>query len=225
MKLNLINSQAILLAFFSFGVCSMYADDKREPLGEDKPHPIKQGGLSSEDLWDERDVKEYLNLPYVKEEGDVGGISADDIASTLKTAQTLGKYQIGKDPEGSPELVRKPGAVSFKLREEDKVAFHVTVHGSQSWNRVFDELFKYITHTVDLWNRIPEYYKVMKGDGIYVVTRDGKNPQKWHFDLKERLVIVVYSGVPQEDAVSQENAAAQIDQVIGDLKAIIDDRK
>jgi len=224
MKCNLLCGQALLLVFLFFGVCWMYADEQRELLEEKKPPLVRRGGLSSEDRWKEGDVKEYLALPYVTRRRDVGGISIDDITNAIKSAQLLGQHQIHKNQEGSPELIERPGAISFKLRENDKVVFHVTVHESESWNRVCDELYKYVTTTVDLWNKIPEYYKVTKDENRYVVSRGGNNPQKWHFDLKKRLVVIVYSEVRQEDAENKENTAAQIELIIGDLDALIDNQ-
>jgi hypothetical protein len=203
----------------------MYADDKPEPVKDKKYKVLKKGGVICGDRWEEGDVKDYLALPYMTTTNDVVSISIDDIASKLEAAQGIGKYQIVKDQKHPFKLNRELGDISFELREKDKAVFHVVVHDYKSWNSVCDKVFSYLTSTVAMWNKIPEYYTVKKSNDKYVISRNGKNPQKWYFHLKKRFVILVYTKVRQEDTKSKENAIAQIDQVIRKLDAIIDDKK
>lgn len=217
MRFNLVTYQAILFLFIFSGVFSVYADDK--------PKLFKKGGVPYENLWKERDVKNYLDLPYLTSTDDIVSVSTDDIVSKLEAVQGIGKYQIIKDKNRPFKLNNKElDAISFDLRGEDSSVFHVTVYDYQSWNSACDKLFRYITGTVAMWNKIPDYYAIKKSDDIYTITRKVKNPQKWHFDLKKRFVIGVYSKVRQESTKSEEKTIAQIeiDQVIQRLVAIIE---
>ena len=225
MKCNLAVFKAMFLVFISFGVCPMYADDHPDPVQDTNPKLVKKGAMPSEDRWKEEDVKKYLALPYITSTNDDLGASIVDIASKLEAVQKVGSYQIGKDKNRSLKLNIGSGEISFDLREKDMSVFYVTVHDGTSWNSACDKLFINIISTVEMWNKIPEHYKVQKSKDTYVMYRSGKNPQKWHFDLKKRFVISVYSKTRKEDAQSNEDAVAQIDQVIWNLDAIIKEKE
>ena len=225
MKCNLVACQATFLVIIFFGICPMYADDHLNPVKDTKTKLVKKGAVPSEDRWKEEDVKEYLALPYITSTNDVVGDSIVDIASKLEAVQKVGSYQIGKDKNSSLKLNNGSGEMSFDLREKDVSVFCVTVYDSKSWNSACDKLFIYITSTVEMWNKIPEHYKIQKSNDTYVIYRSGKNPQKWHFDLKKRFVISVYSKTRHEDAKSTKDAIAQIDQVIRKLDAIIEEKE
>lgn len=202
----------------------MYADDKPKPVEDKKPK--MGGGVISAHRWEEEDVKKYLDLPYITSTNNVVSISIDDIASRLEAVQVVGKYRIVEDKNRSFKSNNKGlNGISFALRGEDELALQVTVHDYQSWNSACDKLFKYITSTVAMWNNIPDYYTVKKSTDIYTITRNGKNPQKWHFELQKMFAISVYSKVRQEETKGEEKTIAQIDEVIRRLAAIIEDTK
>ncbi len=203
----------------------MYADDPPSPVKDMKPKLVKRGAMPSEDRWKEEDVKEYLDLPYITSTNDVISASIVNIASKLEAVQRIGSYQIVMDKNRPLKLNNGLVEISFDLREKNMSVFYVTVNDCKSWNSACDKLFKYITSTVAMWNKIPEYYKIKKSDNTYMIYRNGKNPQKWHFDLKKRFVIGVYSKNRQADAISNEDAIAQIDQVIRKLDAIIEGKE
>lgn len=211
-----------MLFFLIFsGVVSVHADDKPKSVNGQKPKLVKRGGVSPEDRWKEGDVKEYLALPYLASTNYVVGLSIDDIASKLEAMQVVGNYRIVEDKNRSFKSNNKGlNGIVFVLLEEDETAFHVTVHDSQSWNSACDKLFKYITSTVAMWHKIPDYYTVKKINDIYTITRNGKNPQKWHFDLKKMFAISVYSKIRQEDTKGEEKIIEQIDQVIREIAVI-----
>lgn len=225
MKCNLVAYQATFLVFIFFGVCPMYADDHPNPVKNTKPKLVKRGAMPSENRWTEEDVREYLALPYITSTNDVVRASIVDVAGKLEAGQKIGSYQIGNEKNCPLKLNDGLGEISFDLREKNMPVLHVAINDSKSWNSACDKLFEYITSTVQMWNEIPEHYRIQKSNDTYVIYRSGKNPQKWHFDLKKRFVISVYSKTRQEDAKSTENAIAQIDQVIKRLDAIIEEKE
>jgi hypothetical protein len=212
----------MLLVVDLFGVFLVHAEDNPK-LVKDKL--VKRGGAPSEDLWDEGDVKTYLALPYITSTAAGSSIPINEIASKLEAVQEIGGWQIGKDENHPFKLNRKSNDISFELRKKNVPVFHVNIYDCQSWNGACDKLFRYITSTVAMWNKIPEYYTIEKSDAIYVIARNGKKPQKWHFDLEKRFIIGVYSKVRQENSKSKENAIAQIDKVIREIDTIIEGKK
>jgi hypothetical protein len=196
----------LFLLVFS-GVLPVHADDK--------PRLFKRGGVPHKDRWKEADVKNYLRLPYLT--------SIDDIANRLEAVQSIGEHRIVKNknrpfkPDG-----KKSGTISFELHGDKSSVFHVTVYDHQSWNSACDKLFGHATSTIAMWNKIPDYYSVKRNNDTCTITRNGKYPQKWHFELKKLFAIGVFSKVRQENAKSEKEAIAQMDQAIQRLVAVID---
>jgi len=216
-KPSLAFFHTLLFTFALLGIIAVRADDG--------PKVLKRGGLPYEDLWKEADVKTYLNLPQLASMDGIIGLSMDEISKRVEAVQGVAGYKLVKDNSFSFTLSSNElPVITFELRAEQLPGFHVSIYDFRSWNDVCGKLYKYITTTIELWNKIPDYYAVERGDAAYTLTRKGRKPQKWHFASKKLYIIAVESRAAQEDAKSEENAFAEINDVIRKLVAVIDDK-
>lgn len=183
----------------------------------EKPKLVMKGGLLPyEDLWKDSDVKKYLDLPYIVEEREAG-ISLNDIGNKIKGAQgVIGACRIVTDKHHLLETGNKElRSIALELRGKGESIFRVRVYDRKSWNEACDSVYRYVTDTVAQWNTIPRYYAVERNANTYSVTRTGVDPKKWHFELKELLVIRVEPEFSEQDNNGSEGRKReQVDQVI-----------
>lgn len=208
----------VSLFFFAllgvFGVCA-----------DDKPKVQKEGGMPNRDLWKEEDVKKYLSLPWLASMDGIVGLSMNEIGRRVETAEGIAGYEFVKDNNRRFKLSNnKFPVISIELRGEGLPVLHVSVYDYRSWNDLCDNLFKYITGTVDLWNKIPDYYTKEEHPDAYTLTRKGGKAQRWHFALKNRYMISVDAGLTQGGPKSEEKVIAEMEKVVKELGRVLESK-
>lgn len=197
----------IILFNFVFSISSLVYFNDMTKL-------TKKGGMSYEELWKEKDVKNYLKLPYM--------VSIDNFEKKISIKGKIGRYQVNNVKKCKFENNNKMNSISFQLDGNNLFTFRITIYDYKSWNMICDNLYRHIIDTVSLWNKIPEYYKIFKDDNIYTITYIGESPKKWYFDLRRMIVITIdsqYSG--NNISKDEKKIRKQIDEIINYLMILL----
>jgi hypothetical protein len=212
MKRNLAIYNVVLLTFLGiFAVCA-----------EDKSIVLKKNGLSYVDMWNEKDVEKYLNLPRLNSKEGIVGVSINDIARRFEAVQTLAGFQLVKDND-SLSMVKSNDypVIAFELRRKDFPVIKVNVYDYKSWNILCDKLYKHITNTIDLWNKIPNYYTTEVRNDTYTLIRSGNQTQKWQFDLKQHYIISLNAITSNTTNATDVKVLVEMDNMLLELVNII----
>lgn len=216
MKHNLAANKVVVLILAILGVFGVHAEEKLVAL--------KKGGVSHEYMWKEEDVEAYLRLPRLVLTDNKSGLAIDQMAQRIESTKTLAGYQLAKNHNDPLRLRSQQAPVaSLELGSENGPVFYVSVYDYRAWNDMCDKLFSYITSTVEMWHRIPDYFVAEEGEDEYTLTCTTGSVQKWHFSLKYLYVMVVEGISMQKGLIGEEQVVAEVETIVRELVSLIED--
>ena len=178
----------------------------------------KAGGLPASQRWGEVEVNNYLATPIFDELDMSLNKSIDEISMSFNNTSTIGGYEI----IGSLNAQEEGGMsfIAFNL-EKDDVKFEVRIDVQGSLENIFQVIYNDITQGVELWNNIPESYKVINTESSYVLETCTTLPGKYFLDLENNILISIFSEKIIEGSEEQTNLLESIDNMLTSIRTII----